>query len=381
MKIAKELDYNLQAYQDRVGLVNYLDKEGILQKCSPGELDKVANYLLYAEDVEAEVELKEGSKKKVSYETLIESTLGENIIENHAKTSIYKASRPSIDRGKDSDIPNIKILWEAIDCIDNAYRYCKDVLDCKIPIDPERKIIPTYQNKYFFREWMIDLRREQFLLKDSYKPVIGTVTNFQGYSRPDDIIGMKIGNFVMCDNEVMIDFGNWQHVYNLLKFYSGMKGNIDGDINNNWWEPYEFLDYLIERVRWSPEQKHILIRKIDKIPNETIVDELRDIGGKYYSVNYISTIWKQQISKQIVKCAILYAKEKSYKIDGTLNNMVHWRVCPECEKTLFADTFNFNKKLDGSWKAICKDCAYKEKEDRENRRRERNDRKNNIFKK
>ena len=69
MKIASYLDFNLQAYQERLGLVNFLDAQGLLAKCPPSELDKVANYLLYAEDVDAEVELKEGSKKKVREET------------------------------------------------------------------------------------------------------------------------------------------------------------------------------------------------------------------------------------------------------------------------------------------------------------------------
>ena len=56
MKISSYLDFNLQAYQERVGLVKFLDEQGLLLMCSPSELDKVANYLLYAEDVDAEVE-------------------------------------------------------------------------------------------------------------------------------------------------------------------------------------------------------------------------------------------------------------------------------------------------------------------------------------
>ena len=131
MKIAKYLDYNLQAYQERVGLVNFLDSEGLLLQCSPSELDKVANYLLYAEDVDAEVELKEGSKKKVSYETLIETTLGENTVQSHSEASIYRTPRPTIDREKDADIPGMKDLWEAIDIINSKYTYCKEVLDGK----------------------------------------------------------------------------------------------------------------------------------------------------------------------------------------------------------------------------------------------------------
>ena len=46
MKIARYLDFNLQAYQERLGLVNFLDEQGLLQQCSTTELDKIANYLL-----------------------------------------------------------------------------------------------------------------------------------------------------------------------------------------------------------------------------------------------------------------------------------------------------------------------------------------------
>ena len=147
MKIASYLDFNLQAYQERLGLVNFLDAQGLLAKCSPSELDKVANYLLYAEDVDAEVELKEGSKKKVSYESLIETTLGESTVQKSEEISIYRVPRPTIDREKDADIPFMKDLWEAIDLISEQYQYCREVLEGKRDMDPNRKLIPTYQTK------------------------------------------------------------------------------------------------------------------------------------------------------------------------------------------------------------------------------------------
>jgi hypothetical protein len=63
---------------------------------------------------------------------------------------------------------------------------------------------------------------------------------------------------------------------------------------------------LIERTRLTPEQRLILREKINHVSNEQIVKDLEDLGGKSYSVNYISTIWKQHISKQIVKQAYLW---------------------------------------------------------------------------
>jgi hypothetical protein len=152
VKIANYLDFNLQAYQERLGLVNFLDEQGLLNKCPPSELDKVANYLLYAEDVDAEVELKEGSRKKVSYEALIESALGEATVQRSQEVSIYRVPRPSIDRKVDGDIPFMQDLWKSIDVISEQYKYCREVLEGKRDLDPDRKLIPTYQTKYFLRE-------------------------------------------------------------------------------------------------------------------------------------------------------------------------------------------------------------------------------------
>ena len=371
VKIANYLDFNLQAYQERVGLVNFLDEQGILRQCSPSELDKVANYLLYSEDVDAEVELKEGSKKKVSYEELIESTLGENLVQYHDMASIYKIPRPTIDREKDADIPFMKDLWEAIDWVTEKYQYCKDVLEGKRDLDPNRALIPTYQTKYFLREWMIDMRCEQFLLKDSFRLACGSSPGFKTFAAKQHVLGMKIGPHVIVDNYYMVDYGNWQHIYNLLKYYNGMVSKINGDPMSDWYDIYGFLDELIDRVRWTPEQEIILKRKIDKVPNEDIVKELESLGYKSYSVNYISTIFKQHISKRIVKMAYLWWNEHEYKPDGTLRTLTKWRICDKCGRQLFADEINFGKYIDGSWKEVCKDCVYKEKLEKEKRRREK----------
>lgn len=376
MKIASYLDFNLQAYQERLGLVNFLDEQGLLQQCSPAELDKVANYLLYAEDVDAEVELKEGSKKKVSYETLIETTLGESTVQRSEEISIYRVPRPSIDREKDADIPFMKQLWEAIDWVDERYRYCREVLEGKRDMDPERKLIPTYQTKYFLREWMIDLRREQFLLKDSYRPVVGTTGGFPSHVDKPDYLGMCIGPHILCDIDTKVDFGNWRHIHAMLKYYNGMVPKIEDNIHHPWWDPYMFLDELMRRVRLSPEHRLILEEKIDHVSNEDIVKHLEEMGGKTYSINYISTIWKQHITKQLVKQAYLWWEERTHQPDGTLENMTKWRICPQCGRQLYAHDLNFGRYQDGSWKEICKDCTYENKLAKERRREERNARKN-----
>jgi len=378
VKIANYLDFNLQAYQERLGLVNFLDAQGYLSQCSPSELDKVANYLLYAKDVDAEVELKESSKRKVSYEALIETTLGENSIQKRQEVSIYRTPRPTIDREKDADIPGMKDLWQAIDVIEERYKYCREVLEGKRDMDLERELLPTYQTKYFMREWMIELRREQFLLKDIFRPIICNIPTFNGYSGKKDDIGMTIGKHKLCDTGLNVDYGNWQHVYAMLKYYNGMKAIVEDDPYHPWWYMYEFLDELINSIHWSPEHKIILDRKIDRVPNEDIVAELQRKGYKSYSINYISTIWKQHISKRIAKQAELWWNEKEFKPDGTLRTMTKWKICPVCGRQLFADLINFSQYQDGSWQEVCKDCTYDDRMKHNRQKRERNARKREM---
>ena len=137
-----------------------------------------------------------------------------------------------------------------------------------------------------------------------------------------------------------------------------------------------FLDELMRRVRLSPEHRLILEEKIDHVSNEDIVKHLEEMGGKTYSINYISTIWKQHITKQLVKQAYLWWEERTHQPDGTLENMTKWRICPQCGRQLYAHDLNFGRYQDGSWKEICKDCTYENKLAKEKRREERNARKN-----
>ena len=372
MKISTMLDFNLQAYQERLGLVNFLDEQGYLAMCPPTELEKVANYLLYAEDVDAEVELKEGSKKKVSYEALIESALGESTIQKSEEISIYKVPRQCIDREKDKDIPYMQSLWECIDYITEHYQYCKDVLEGKRDMDINRKLIPTYQTKYFLREWMIDLRREQFLLKDSYNPPIGTALTFPFYVEKPDNIGIRVGKNIVCDYPLQVDFGNWKHLHAMLKYYGGMKAKTDGQPLHPWWDMYNLLDILIKKAKLTEEQQLILDAKIAHISNEDIVRELEKMGGKTYSVNYVSTIWKQHITKRMAKAAYLWYEEEKYRIGADPENIKRWKYCPQCRRMLYGHELNFSKTQTGEWKDTCKDCMNEIKHMREVRRKEKN---------
>ena len=80
---------------------------------------------------------------------------------------------------------------------------------------------------------MIDMRREQFLLKDSFRLACGSSPGFKTFCAKHHILGMKIGPHILVDDCYMVDYGNWQHIYNLLKYYNGMVSKINGDPMND----------------------------------------------------------------------------------------------------------------------------------------------------
>lgn len=82
---------------------------------SPTQLNEVSNYLLYSADVDCDVELKQPSKKSVSYEEMVENGVADMAFHNAKYKNIYKTYKPFIDKEKDKDIPGMQDLWEEME--------------------------------------------------------------------------------------------------------------------------------------------------------------------------------------------------------------------------------------------------------------------------
>lgn len=209
MDIVSKLNYNLQSYADRKALVDFLAETGELDNLSPTNLNKVSNYLLYAGDLnfKKQVELPPEPVSILSLDEMTEGPKGLNAIETAARNSVrVKRATHKIDRDDPINQSVMGDLWEAIDNITEKYEYCRAVLEGKREPDPNRALQPTYANKYFYRQWMMDLRKEQFLIRDCVAPAVGTG---QGLPTPldakpleeyiDDTITVRVGGAVLID--------------------------------------------------------------------------------------------------------------------------------------------------------------------------------------
>lgn len=385
-----QLDFNLYSSQEREAYVEEYLKNNPNKNFSSTDLETIANYILYGKDKDTgesivdrkEVQIKTkynsyAKKEPESLDELIESpTFDERIF--NTERNRYKVIKPKIDREKDKDIPGIQELWRAID----RYQYIIDVNTGKIN-DPDAPKLTSLQ-LYKFKHMVIDMRRQQFYLKDMAKPTIcmfGTsarkVYQSEDTSLPWDLensnfsiapLGVLIGkdskfyspkdyrgpNYTYnTEAKFIIDFRNSDHIYYLLENYEDLRISADNKPESTIGFLLDTLDFYTARAKLSEPKKIILEYKKHKLHNEVIKSRLEKDFGLTHSANYISTIWKQKICKEIADAAKLH-----YDYYLNREKPFAWKKCSQCDQIKLKDTREFMRKSRSSdgLASKCKEC-------------------------
>lgn len=362
-----KLDYNIQTATERCEVVSTMN----LETLTPAQLEKVANYILYGKDPKGEPlpEAKQISTKHSSYkrkapeslDALMENvTFDETTVKEYNKRSPYTNPKPTISREHDGDIPGMVDLWEIID------RLVDDLSN-------EESINGKSLKSYYLRHQLIDLRKDQYHLKELFKPQISfhscLGSDFQqidwncdsGYANPPLTCSLVNGHPTYNGPEDWewhtvathnIDLTNPIHIYHLLDNYSSLKSQCYDRDTHTVYLLYA-VEYLIEKTDLSPIRKYILIRKIDHAPNDVLNKELFEKFGVSYATNYLSTIWTKEICKAIAETAKLDEEEWQAKDKPEL-----WKTCTKCHKRKLRTTQFFSKKSNTYDKLspICKSC-------------------------
>lgn len=379
-------DMTIQTATGRCDQVKNAVEHGEFRKA---QLEAMADYILYGKDSDGtsavdrkEIEIKSKNsnfsrKAPVSLDELTESpTFDERTLQPLKKT-IYKTIKPSINREEDKDVPGIVELWEVIDKL----QYKLDCAQGKIE-DPSINLSDL--DTYHLRHFLIEVRRQQYYLRDSAKPQLGIKIYNTGPSMPPYILwndpeskyavaplGIKIGNdpvftnplscadapdYTIGSDKIVLDLCNKDHVYELLENYGALRQQV-------WDEPQapiryilDTLDFYVDEANLSESRIYILERKVDKVTNEIIQKELIQKFELDYNINYISTIWKQEICKKIAEAAQFH----KLKWDNR-NKPDNWKVCSKCKKNKLRDPHEFTRRArakDG-YSSYCKKCGQK----------------------
>lgn len=383
-----KLDFSLSTAKERAEYIQrYMDpKAGYTNK----ELETISNYLLFGKDEdgkssvdrkEIQIKTKHSSyarKEAESLDALMEKPTFDERCFQTTKTR-YKTIKPSIDRVKDADVPGLKELWEIID----EMQYLIDVNKGKIEDPSVRKL--TGAELYEYQHYLIELRRQQFILRDSVKPVIcRTKTNvtpvydeyesfidWDGESNLFSIapLGLKreatelrfsnpraleeVDYHYNEEAQYVLDFRNPLHVYELFENYDELETDCYLDVESTAAAIIETLNFYRGCANLSNEQERILDLKIKHVSNQKISEIIAKEFKATHSANYISTIYKQKICKKIADAAILH-------YDYYLNREIAtaWKKCTCCGEYKLRDTREYMRRARASdgLSSICKIC-------------------------
>lgn len=135
-----------------------------------------------------------------------------------------------------------------------------------------------------------------------------------------------------------LELSNPKHIYQLIRFYSGLKETSSGDLTNDMRCLIEELEDLIDNTPLQPHEKDILVWKIDGLRDKPILKLLKEKHGKKITQQRLSKIYLEQIPQQIVDT---YLEKKFdwhyiYKLRG------RYKRCSKCGEIKLAHTKYFS---------------------------------------
>ena len=441
------LDFQLETATERREFLNeYLKRsEFQLKPLSEEELEMCGNYLLWGKDEDGknsvqkkivEIKTKKGTWDKKEDESL--DALLEQPTFNEAQTfnttgAPTKITREVFSRSKalkeapSQLIPIFKDLFYQIDKLDLTLNYY-DLAHGKRKNPPREELLQQFtpeeqlqlqeeasslnQYKYLkMRHLLVELRRQQFTLKDSYSSIIQrhTVPSTQflptNISFENEVVVFpfgvnaekknKISSLIfrdsydpnsyteeelkliskyiwekkeqfsnMSSNQFIIDFRNLEHIYNIFQLYYDLEDEtFKKELESETDSLLNTLKFYIKKANLSDIHREILELKIQKKRNQDISSYINQKYNKSYTSNYISTIFRQKIIREINEAA-QYHEELISNIFFPEN----FKKCNDCGEILLCSTHNFVKKSrskDG-YANRCKRCDKKIREQAKN---------------
>lgn len=406
---------------------------------SDAELLTISNYILWGKDAltgkngrQSGLQLPTRGKtwdapdaKLESLDALMESpTFNESDLqaphEAQFKSPKYKLERSTIrSEAPPAILKDFETLWRRIDTtdyivasyeLDHGRRTApiRDSLratfdDAEQLILEERAAHLNAQTYVKLKHELVELRREQYTLRDSYKPPVESRHQHTQWALPIDseliwgedievrpvifwkdeplwtalftrdsngVLQLPSPNCLRADLAQQLTARLWSGAPKRFKFdfedinQLALLAEALPDIQNTIAEAgaiqptiqhlIDMWDLLRELAHLSPIHSRLLDLKIERRSNDFIVRALKSEFNTSYTLNYISTLYRKNVLQQIADTA--------HNLRETLENLFfeeNFKTCIDCGRTLLRDTTNFmhkSKNKDG-FDCRCKNCA------------------------
>ena len=343
-----KLDYTLNTPEERKELVEKILEEN--PEPNDRYLEILADYLVLAMEKQERKERKiltenrmsTVNKRETSFEGLVSQfENGEDGIYNlvtEDKNIIFQ-HKVEITEQDLEEIPFLKQIREAI-------------------ADWERRLkTASGKDAYIIKKAIIDLRKDQYIIKNAYlKPIVTSHASHATQWVPLECEEWVNPRGDLCYEGVsLLDYKICSAV---LCNYSKLKAAGEGNFMSDTWYFMEDFDTVCGRaLKDYPYYERLVEYKIDGKQNLEIQELLQTEFGVKHSIEYLSSLWRNKIPKLIA------AQAEDDFLDWwfLVVEPVEYKKCSRCGQIKLAHNkyFSKNKTSKDGYYSICKNCRNK----------------------
>lgn len=199
------------------------------------------------------------------------------------------------------------------------------------------------KDAFVIKKAIIDMRKDQYIIKQSYKQPISAHKITKTYIKSgDDIINIYLTS--LLDPKI---------VKKILTLYHDIQNSGEPEFKMT------FDEIVNKALSNDPLRKRLYELRIQGYPDKEISSKLQDEFGRTFSVGYISHVFNVQIVKRITKQA-----EEDYLLWFYKKNNLPMRRCNKCGELLPEHNVFFSctkRKGKTAFLSTCKSCRNKYK--------------------